>query len=318
MGLCKCPKRKVTNQFCFEHRVNVCEHCMVASHDKCVVQSYLAWLQDSDYSPDCQFCCGPLQSPESECVRLVCYHLYHWVCLEQHCRSLPPSTAPAGYTCPACSSPIFPPDNLVSPVADQLRRHLQDVNWARAGLGLPLLDDSAERKPGVVPTGPRPTPEGEDVAESDPNLSLAHELGANKALTVARAAQSDAAVWKQTSDAVTETVVNFDTTPTSRRAGGVGPDLANSPLIAGDPDSEGNKYKRRTPADWFVRWWKTMMKPAAQRRRSLGGWLMILLVIVLGLATLVMVFNYLGRGGKDDPLLDPMNNPNIRVGDLGI
>ena len=45
MGLCKCPKRKVTNQFCFEHRVNVCEHCMVASHAKCVVQSYLAWLQ---------------------------------------------------------------------------------------------------------------------------------------------------------------------------------------------------------------------------------------------------------------------------------
>jgi len=288
---------------------------MVASHDKCVVQSYLAWLQDSDYSPDCQFCCGPLQSPESECVRLVCYCLFHWVCLEQHCRSLPPSTAPAGYTCPACSSPIFPPDNLVSPVADQLRRKLQDVNWARAGLGLPLLDDSAERKPGGAPTGLRPSPEGEAVSDSDHNLP--HELVTKKALTVARAAQSDAAVWKQKNDLVTDTVVNFDT-PTSRRAGGVGTDLAHSPLIAGDPDSEGNKYKRRTPADWFLRWWKTMMKPAAQRRRSLGGWLMILMVILLGLATLVMVFNYLGRGGKDDPLLDPMNNPNIRVGDLGM
>lgn len=34
MGLCKCPKRKVTNQFCFEHRVNVCEHCMVTNHSK--------------------------------------------------------------------------------------------------------------------------------------------------------------------------------------------------------------------------------------------------------------------------------------------
>ena len=30
---------------------------------------------------------------------------------------------------------------------------LQDVNWARAGLGLPLLDASAERKPGAVPVG---------------------------------------------------------------------------------------------------------------------------------------------------------------------
>ncbi|KAL3216517.1 hypothetical protein MRX96_033018 [Rhipicephalus microplus] len=32
MGLCKCPRKKVTNQFCYEHRVNVCEHCMVAQH----------------------------------------------------------------------------------------------------------------------------------------------------------------------------------------------------------------------------------------------------------------------------------------------
>ena len=34
MGLCKCPKRRVTNQFCFEHRVNVCEWCMVQKHPK--------------------------------------------------------------------------------------------------------------------------------------------------------------------------------------------------------------------------------------------------------------------------------------------
>lgn len=33
MGLCKCPKRKVTNLFCFEHRVNVCEWCLVANHE---------------------------------------------------------------------------------------------------------------------------------------------------------------------------------------------------------------------------------------------------------------------------------------------
>ncbi len=71
MGLCKCPKRKVTNQFCFEHRVNVCEHCMVQKHPKCVVQSYLLWLQDSDYSPDCGFCSTELAS--EVCVRLVCY-----------------------------------------------------------------------------------------------------------------------------------------------------------------------------------------------------------------------------------------------------
>lgn len=30
MGLCKC--RVVTTLFCFQHRVNVCERCLVSDH----------------------------------------------------------------------------------------------------------------------------------------------------------------------------------------------------------------------------------------------------------------------------------------------
>lgn len=302
MGLCKCPKRKVTNQFCFEHRVNVCEHCMVNSHKKCIVQSYLAWLQDSDYSPDCGFCQAPLS--EEECVRLTCYCLYHWACLDKHCRGLPGSTAPAGYTCPKCEAPVFPRENLVSPVADALRKVLQDVNWARAGLGLPLLEEAVERKPGAIPVGPRPTPEGED--KTGELLKLDHELSGKKG---GGRSAAGTATWKQ------ETVVNFDT-PTSRRGTSdlVDPDLATSPLITGgDPDSDSNKYKRRGPTDLLYRWLRSMAKPAAQRRRGPGGWAMLLLTLLLAIVTLVAVFSYLGRGGADDPLLDPMNNPNIRV-----
>jgi len=155
----------------------------------------------------------------------------------------------------------------------------------------------------VVPSGPRPTPEGEDISSNDP-LALAHELVAKKA------AREPPPTWKPEN-----TVVNFDT-PTVRRGGGDVGGLANSPLITGDPDSEGNKYKRRAPTDWFFRWWKTMMKPAAQRRRSLIHWVMLAMLVILGLGTLIMVFSYLGRGGADDPLLDPMNNPNIRVADM--
>ena len=40
MGLCKCPKRRVTNQFCFEHRVNVCEHCMVQKHPNVSLKTF--------------------------------------------------------------------------------------------------------------------------------------------------------------------------------------------------------------------------------------------------------------------------------------
>jgi len=301
MGLCKCPKRKVTNQFCFEHRVNVCEHCMVNSHKKCVVQSYLAWLKDSDYSPDCGFCSSPLS--EDECVRLTCYCLYHWSCLDNHCRNLPANTAPAGYTCPQCEAAVFPPDNLVSPVADQLRKILQDVNWARAGLGLPLLDDAAERKPGAVPVGPRPTPEGED--KSMQSGTLAQEL--------AGSGRSGSKQWGGSGGG--DTVLTFDT-PTSRRQG-LDSSLAYSPLITGgDPDSDANKYKRRAPTDLIFRWLRMLTRPAAQRRRGLGGWCMLILTLALALGTILMLFSYFGRSGYEDPMLDPLNNPNIRVADI--
>ena len=45
----------------------------------------------------------------------------HWACLDRYARSMPASTAPAGFVCPSCGDCIFPPDNLASPVADALR-----------------------------------------------------------------------------------------------------------------------------------------------------------------------------------------------------
>jgi hypothetical protein len=144
MGLCKCPKRRVTNQFCFEHRVCVCENCMVTNHPICVVQSYLQWLQDSDYNSICELCNKDLNVEDS--IRLTCYHVFHWSCLDHFSRQLPPTTAPRGYTCPSCKSPLFPPSNLISPVADVLKEKLAGVNWARAGLGLPLVIPAIKNK----------------------------------------------------------------------------------------------------------------------------------------------------------------------------
>lgn len=51
MGLCKCPKKKVTTQFCFEHRVNVCEHCLVSNHPK-VRHCHLVFSPITDYDFD--------------------------------------------------------------------------------------------------------------------------------------------------------------------------------------------------------------------------------------------------------------------------
>ncbi|XP_072407345.1 zinc finger protein-like 1 [Chiloscyllium punctatum] len=137
MGLCKCPKRRVTNLFCYEHRVNVCEHCLISRHYKCVVMSYLQWLQDSDYNSNCNLCNTPLTDEDT--IRLICYDIFHWSCLNKMAAQLPKNTAPAGYQCPMCKGPIFPQANTVSPVANVLKERLSTVNWARVGLGLPLV-----------------------------------------------------------------------------------------------------------------------------------------------------------------------------------
>lgn len=47
------------------------KYFLYLSDHKCIVQSYLQWLQDSDYSPNCRLCNNPLISQDT--VRLVCY-----------------------------------------------------------------------------------------------------------------------------------------------------------------------------------------------------------------------------------------------------
>jgi len=304
MGLCKCPQRKVTNQFCFEHRVNVCEHCMVKKHPKCVVQSYLQWLQDSDYDPNCSLCHQDLA--EEPCVRLVCYHLFHWVCLDRHMRNLPTDTAPAGYACPSCQECIFPAEKLVSPVADALRNLLKDVNWARAGLGLPLLEERVEKRPSFqsMPTGPRPPPEGEsgtvtmDGGLSSPLLTASPLAAAN--------GNSE------------ESVISFPDVAHNR--GKSSTMLPTSPLLLGGSssnDADEDKYRRRSPLRFIARWWRTTVGHNLLRsRRMTKGQRMLMWIVTLVFAviSLMVILSYLSSGSRiDDPMLDPMNNPNIHV-----
>ncbi len=86
-------------------------------------------------------------------VRLTCYDLFHWDCLNKCASSLPPNTAPAGYTCPNCEVCVFPPSNLVSPVGEALKKKLINVNWARIRLGLPLASTPQNDKTAVAQAG---------------------------------------------------------------------------------------------------------------------------------------------------------------------
>ncbi|NWV87563.1 ZFPL1 protein, partial [Machaerirhynchus nigripectus] len=291
MGLCKCPKRRVTTLFCFEHRVNVCENCLVSAHPKCIVRSYLQWLQDSDYSPQCPLVpLTPCAPPD----------VFHWPCLAGWARALPPRTAPAGHRCPQCGGPLFPPPNLEGPVAEALRARLRTAPWARPGLGLPLIEDSEEllepeatQEPdrgwdeGVwgVPMGPESLAGGTTVG-----------LGGFRTPWWGR-------VWGPPIPGGGFRV------PLPRPTGSA----PRKPLGGRDswspPDRDEDKYRRR-PLAWVPPKFRCRMRGAPRRP---------LLVLCLGgaaaFALLLLLLASLGRSGADsDPALEPLNNPHVRVG----
>ncbi|KAM4721685.1 zinc finger protein-like 1 [Rhinophrynus dorsalis] len=318
MGLCKCPKRKVTNLFCFEHRVNVCEHCLVANHAKCIVQSYLQWLQDSDYNPNCRLCNTLLSSKET--ARLVCYDLFHWSCLNDLATQLPPNTAPAGYRCPSCQGPVFPPSNLVSPVASTLREKLSTVNWARAGLGLPLIeevqpvdesvshDDTDYRDWSVVNStsdhiseSSETTPQAGYLYSSTPPSSAPH--GLNGGLS------QDHVVMMGDTEAEGVTI-NAASTP--RKVYDTR-DVASSQDTLIDFDDD--KYRRRPTLSWLARILRNRAGSKTRPASSNQRFLVILIIGILAFLTLILLMSKFGRASADsDPNLDPLLNPHIRVG----
>ncbi|XP_068117156.1 zinc finger protein-like 1 [Hyperolius riggenbachi] len=314
MGLCKCPKRKVTNLFCFEHRVNVCEHCLVANHAKCIVQSYLQWLQDSDYNPNCRLCNTLLSSKET--ARLVCYDLFHWSCLNDLASQLPPNTAPAGYQCPSCQGPIFPPSNLVSPVASTLRDKLSTVNWARAGLGLPLieevqpLDEVSEQDVTDYRDWSVINSSSDHMSE---NAGIAQQTGYLYSSAPTPSADHGLSVGMSKDHSVTgaeSIAMNAASTP--RKIYDTRDVAASQDTVI---DFDDDKYRRRPTLSWLARILRnrtgSKSKPASTKQR----FLIVLIIGVLGFLTLILLMSKWGRASaENDPNLDPLLNPHIRVG----
>jgi len=191
----------------------------------------MRWLQDVDYNPNCELCDKKLA--DDDCIRLICYHVFHWACLDSYARKMPVITAPAGYTCPSCNEAIFPEPNLVSPIADALKEKISTVNWARCGLGLPLLSEDTEVKP--------------VSSHSSPSSSVF----------------SDATHMDHLDNKLNnvDTVVNVDETIFTR------PEMSGNqgsrrtiygadklPLIQEDYDEDKSKYRRRALSQWLNKW----------------------------------------------------------------
>uniref|UniRef100_G3QA77 Zinc finger protein-like 1 n=1 Tax=Gasterosteus aculeatus TaxID=69293 RepID=G3QA77_GASAC len=339
MGLCKCPKRKVTNLFCFEHRVNVCEHCLVSNHNKCIVQSYLQWLQDSDYNPNCTLCNHPLNAQDT--VRLVCYDVFHWSCLNNLASRLPLHTAPAGYQCPTCQGPVFPPSNLASPIADVLKQHLSSVNWARAGLGLPLVTDYCCCIMIYKPLDRPPEKQSHFhyfFTQIEEPVGIVEETTANNITDYTDWSTFDA---QEKSNCYPNQSSDASLNPPPHPVPSQAQEDLGGPRKNGDPnmqeqsssprkiydtrdidhssvtqiDFDDDKYRRRPALSWFAQ----ILKNRTGGKRTSLSWkqrvFMLLVVGVLGFFTLIIIMAKLGRASaSSDPNLDPLLNPNIRVG----
>ncbi|XP_043541075.1 zinc finger protein-like 1, partial [Chiloscyllium plagiosum] len=289
----------------------------------CVVMSYLQWLQDSDYNSNCNLCNTPLTDEDT--IRLVCYDIFHWSCLNKMAAQLPKNTAPAGYQCPMCKGPIFPQANTVSPVANVLKERLSTVNWARVGLGLPLIDE-------VQPPHDQESLDSTDYADwsvlPDPSTDEAsgrtqpYPSGAVYSPRQGYGTELSDGGAKEGPGMVTVMPDNESITLTT------GSSLASLPRKVYDTvareatkstetriDFDDDKYRRRPALSWFARWFKNASgarKPPLSRFQRFAA---ILLIGILGFLTLLVVMSKLGRASVDnDPNWDLMQNPHVQVG----
>ncbi|RWW33643.1 hypothetical protein GW17_00001630, partial [Ensete ventricosum] len=80
------------------------------------VKKYSDWVVDGEYDwpPICILCNAAFEAGTDQTTRLGCLrmllltfaYLMHTHCLVSHIKSFSPQTPPAGYVCPACSSPV--------------------------------------------------------------------------------------------------------------------------------------------------------------------------------------------------------------------
>ncbi|KAF7113431.1 hypothetical protein RHSIM_RhsimUnG0124800 [Rhododendron simsii] len=106
------------------------------------VRTYSEWVIDGEYDwpPKCCLChTGIEEGTDPQTTRLGCLHIMHTNCLVSHIKGFPPHTAPAGYSCPACSTPIWPPKS-VKDSGSRLHSKLKEAIIQETLLSLPAGD----------------------------------------------------------------------------------------------------------------------------------------------------------------------------------
>ncbi|CAG0921402.1 unnamed protein product [Notodromas monacha] len=270
----------------------------------CIVQSYLQWLEDNDYIPVCELCKKGLNA--AGCIRLICYHVFHQHCLHEMGKQVTAkegTPSEASFCCPTCGKSLFPPTNMVSPVADNLKDVLMKANWARNIMGLPELADVGDS--GM--TFSRPEPLGSPSINEDVETHggkqrfSAHSVassGVEKPQHHREPLHAGASVRRQ---------VDVD-------SGSAG----HSRTVNMYEDEVADKYKFRRPRfESILRWWSDLVRPSPRLMRNPNYRTRRIVTFVimgaLALFLLLTAMSWLGGVPDDDPAFDEHNNPYVHT-----
>ncbi|KAL5561365.1 hypothetical protein UlMin_031112 [Ulmus minor] len=265
MVVCKC--RKATKLYCFVHKVPVCGECICfPEHQICVIRTYSEWVIDGDYDwpPKCCFCQSVLEAEtDAQTTRLGCLHAIHTSCLVSHIKSFPPHTAPAGYTCPACSTSIWPPKN-VKDSGSRLHSKLKEAIM-QTGLEKNLFGNHPVSLSVTEPRGPPPafasdplitSMEGRESNASSSSVIVKNETNLSEGYSVTNGAgPSKLTVTDIVEIEGPNSVGNFmkSSSPVgpgaTTRKGAIHVERQNSEIsyYADDEDANRKKYSRRGP-----------------------------------------------------------------------
>jgi len=351
MGVCKCKQRNVTNQFCYVCRMNVCESCIVKDHQRCIIKSYVQWLQDSDYNAICLLCMESVNT--GEVIRLTCYDIFHWDCFNKWALEHSESTPASKYHCPDCKSPVFPPKALISPVADVVREKFATVGWGRRCLGLapepsqqikakaisepvhslgtPIVDirplaestpkaeykstDSVQSiKPPVVPVS---KPKKQPIYDTK-QLQLKNPKPQQQEEQHVPLKQSP---QQHSANVATYVRDKFQNEPAATPHKVIDSRRYDDAKINVSYDIDDNKYKRKGLTHWFSNLLSLNKDKKSPTKRDFSitfkrVTIALIIFAILFLTILYGVSSYGRNFAASDPMLDPMKNPNIRVQDV--
>uniref|UniRef100_H3AC44 Zinc finger protein-like 1 n=1 Tax=Latimeria chalumnae TaxID=7897 RepID=H3AC44_LATCH len=291
--------------------VAVCERLRLAVF-QCIVQSYLQWLQDSDYNPNCRLCNTPLAANET--VRLVCYG------------KKPRNRSRAGKNRPTSAKVTF--SSLDCRVLCVLCKKKKKKKKKKSLCLLPLQIEDPE--PAVVEDSQDVTDYTDWSSFNTSSVSAAEEAipstqSAAYSYSSALSHPSQPEYGKGLNNGGVEeghSVISMNTMSNET----VTISAASSPRKVYDTRDSGktsvtqidfdeDKYRRRPALSWFAQVLKSRSSGVKRPTSMMQRFFVILLIGVIGFLTLIIIMSKLGRAStENDPNLDPMLNPHIRVG----